>query len=319
MKKAGLVGILALALLFSACATAAAPSDSLPLRQEGIAPEISKNVAPEAPAADEYAGASSGVEAAEVERIVIKNADLSIAVTDPAQAMKTISTMADEMKGFVVSSNLYKTTDEKYGELPAANITIRIPAERLDEALERIKALVADPSLDILSENVSGEDVTKDYTDLKSRLTSLEQARQRLEEIMASATDTEDVLNVYNRIVDLQQQIEVTKGQIQYYEESARLSAISVRIVSKESIAPLSIGGWQPAGVARNAIQALINALKFLANFAIWLVLFILPVLIVILIPIWILWVLIRRWHARRKAARLAATPPTPPDAPAKE
>ncbi|NMC77735.1 MAG: DUF4349 domain-containing protein [Chloroflexi bacterium] len=319
MKKAGLVGILALALLFSACATAATPSDSLPLRQEGIAPEISKGVAPEAPAAAEYAGASSGVEAAEVERIVIKNADLSIAVTDPAQAMKTISTMADEMKGFVVSSNLYKTTDEKYGELPAANITIRIPAERLDEALERIKALVADPSLDILSENVSGEDVTKDYTDLKSRLTSLEQARQRLEEIMASATDTEDVLNVYNRIVDLQQQIEVTKGQIQYYEESARLSAISVRIVSKESIAPLSIGGWQPAGVARNAIQALINALKFLANFAIWLVLFILPVLIVILIPIWILWVLIRRWRARRKAARLAATPPTPPDAPAKE
>ena len=319
MKKAGLVGILALALLFSACATAATPSDSLPLRQEGIAPEISKGVAPEAPAAAEYAGASSGVEAAEVERIVIKNADLSIAVTDPAQAMKTISTMADEMKGFVVSSNLYKTTDEKYGELPAANITIRIPAERLDEALERIKALVADPSLDILSENVSGEDVTKDYTDLKSRLTSLEQARQRLEEIMASATDTEDVLNVYNRIVDLQQQIEVTKGQIQYYEESARLSAISVRIVSKESIAPLSIGGWQPAGVARNAIQALINALKFLANFAIWLVLFILPVLIVILIPIWILWVLIRRWRARRKAARLAATPPTPPDTPAKE
>lgn len=317
MKKAGLIGILALALLFSACAPAAAPQPSLPFREGGVAPEQPKAMATMAPAAAEFADMAAGVESAAVERIVIKNADLSIAVDNPAEALKSIAAMAEEMKGFVVTSNLYKTLSRDNIELPEANITVRVPAERLNEALERIKALVANPELDILSENVSGQDVTKEYTDLKSRLTSREQAKQRLEEIMASATKTEDVLNVYNRIMQLQEEIEVVKGQIQYYEESARLSAISVRIVSKESIAPLSIGRWQPVGVARDALQALINALKFLANLTIWIVLFVLPIAVIIFIPFRLLWVIIRRWRARRKAARQAATPPPPPDVPA--
>jgi len=250
------------------------------------------------------------------DRLVIKNANLSIAVVDPTTSMTTVANMASEMGGYVVSSNLYKTTVANGAELPEANITIRVPAERLDDAMSRIKALVVDPTTDILNENVTGQDVTKEYTDLKSRLLNLENTEKQLQKIMDQATKTEDVLAVYNQLVSVREQIEVLKGQIKYYEESAALSMIAVTLKAKAGIEPLSIGGWQPVGVARNALQTTVEAFKFLVNAAIWLVLFALPIGLLIFLPLRLLWWLIRRGRKDKKPAA-PVVPPTTPENPA--
>ena len=49
--------------------------------------------------------------------------------------------------------------------------------------------------------------------------------------IMDGAVKTEDVLAVYNELVAVQGQIEVIKGQMQYFEQSARLSAVSIQLI----------------------------------------------------------------------------------------
>lgn len=254
----------------------------------------------EAPAAERGAAASdwaavSNAEEPESERVVIRNASLSIVVEDPGEAMAAIGRMAEEMGGFIVSSNLYKTVTRNNVEVPEANITVRVPAEKLTAAMEQIKALVENPAVDILSENISGQDVTREYTDLNSQLRNLEEAEAQLREIMASATKTEDVLSVYQQLTQVREQIEVLKGRIQYYDEAAALSAIEVRLQAKAAVQPLQIGGWRPVGVARNALQALINTLQFLGSAAIWIIIFFLPVGFIILFPLWLLWKLIRR------------------------
>jgi hypothetical protein len=247
---------------------------------------------------------SQAAAAEDAQRIVIKNAQLSIVVANPAATMDAITRMAESMGGFVVTSNLYQLLLDNDLEVPQADITIRVPAARLTEALEQIKSGAGE----VLSENVSGEDVTREYTDLKSRLRNLEDAEAQLREIMASATKTEDVLAVFNQLTYVREQIEVTRGQIQYYEQASALSAIEVRIQSEETVKPLTIGAWQPVGVARDAIQALVDTFKVLVNIAIWIVLYILPVGLLIFIPLRLLWLGFRR--LRRKPA---APPPTPP------
>ena len=52
--------------------------------------------------------AGLSVEAAPIERLVIKNAELAIITIDPAQSMDEIGKMAENMEGFVVSSNLVR-------------------------------------------------------------------------------------------------------------------------------------------------------------------------------------------------------------------
>jgi hypothetical protein len=233
-------------------------------------------------------------------RLVIKNASLSIVVEDPGLTMDSITRLASDLGGFVVTSNFYRIQVDGGLEVPQANITIRVPAEKLDQALEEIKSGAGQ----ILNENISGQDVTQEYTDLESRLRNLEKAEQQLTAIMEQAWETEDVLSVYNRLVEVQEQIELIKGQMKYYEQSAALSAISVNIQANEAVQPLKIGNWQPVGVAKRAIQALINTLEFLANLLIWIGLYILPIVLILFFPVRWIWKGVKNLLARRKAKK---------------
>lgn len=233
----------------------------------------------------------------EIERMVIKNADLSIVVKDPNTTMDKIAQMADEMGGFVVTSNLYQRTLPSGAKVNQGNITIRVPAERLNEAIEKIKAGAGE----ILRENISGQDVTREYTDLQSRLKNLEAAEKQLMQIMENATRTEDVLQVYNQLVQVREQIEIIKGQMKYYEQAAALSAISVEITADEAYQPLVIGGWKPEGTAKEAIQTMIKTLQTLADIGIWVVLCVLPVLILVGIPLYFIIRAVLRSRKRRK------------------
>ncbi len=259
--------------------------------------------------------AVSNVQPADEQRIVIRNASLTIIVDDPGQSLDTISRMAENMGGFVVTSDLHKTYTENGAEVPEASVTVRVPADKLNEAMAQIKKLVKDPANDISSENVSGQDVTKEYTDLNSQLKNLEEAEAQLREIMASATKTEDVLAIFQQLTQVRQQIEVIKGQIQYYKESATMSAITIQIRAQASVQPLEVGGWKPVGVARDALQALINTLQFLGSATIWILIFILPVGLAIFIPLRILWWLIRRGRKNHQKPQAMTVPPTTPPA----
>lgn len=294
-------------LLLSACGAASQAEDRSYGRVASSAPEPAMEMGFDE---SERGGNSfSGSVPSETQRLVIKNADISIVVIDPPSSMERISQLAEELGGYVVTANLHQTRLDSGQEVPRGSMTIRVPAEDLDAALERIEA---ESDRLPLSRNISSQDVTREYTDLESRLRNLESAEAQLQEIMASAFQTEDVLEVYNELVQVREQIEVIKGQMQYYKQSAALSAISIELIANEAVQPLSIGGWQPVGVAKDAVQTLIDTLKFLANAAIWVVLYLTPVLaviyVVLVLPLSLVW---RYWRKRRAQRNTAPSTPS--------
>lgn len=296
------VFLLASSLLLSACGAGTKTVDSIEERELYVEPAL--GMPDEAPAAEMGGGDFSGtvgnaVSPQSAERLVIKNASLSIVVDAPQRSMNTISALAESMGGFVVSSYLYQTTLASGIEVPSASITIRVPAARLQDALDQIEA----GAVEVLTRNESGQDVTAEYTDLQSRLRNLEGAEDLLRQIMEEATDTEDILNAFYQLNSITEQIEVLKGQIQYYEESAAMSAISVELIPSQSVEPITIGGWEPAGVAKDAIQALVNALQGLADALIWFALYLLPILLLIGLPLWLVVRGIRSWSGRRNSS----------------
>ena len=91
-------------------------------------------------------------------RLVIKNADLTIVVKDPTTKMQVIATMAESMGGFVVSSMMGETyLPDGTTKVPEGSIVVRIPAEKLDEALKEIKG----DAVEIRNETLSGQDVRR--------------------------------------------------------------------------------------------------------------------------------------------------------------
>jgi hypothetical protein len=241
-----------------------------------------------------------------VDRLVIKNAALSMAVDDPQKSMDNITRMAEALGGFVVSADMSQQPLYNGSKVPQVNMSIRVPADRLAEALTTIKA---ETTLPIISETESSQDVTAEYTDLNSRLVNLQAAEKQLQQIMDSAVKTEDVLSVYSQLVSVREQIELIKGQMKYYEQSAALSSISIQLIANAAVQPITIAGWQPGGVAKEALQSLIHALQSLTNFGIRLAILYVPILLIIFVPIaLIIWGVVALVRKIRRP-KVAATP----------
>jgi hypothetical protein len=214
--------------------------------------------------------------------------------------MAEINALANEFGGFVVSSNLYQSTS--FGkEVPEATIVIRVPTERLDEALARIK----EGAVEVQYENRSGQDVTREYVDLQARLKAKQAAEAKLLEIMDQATRAEDVLSIYLQVQSVQTEIEQLTAQIKYLEESAALSAISVRLIAEEGTQPIEIGPWTPEGAAKEAIQDLIFFVQNFVEFLIRFVLLTLPALLLIAIPLYLVYLVGRAAYRRIRRSRV--------------
>ena len=298
-------GLIVLVMILSACASPALMGEG----ESGFVPasaEISEEMRQERDLSARNSGLASYDEVQTTERLVIQDASLVIVVDDPSSTLDEIAILAEDMGGYVVSANLFQTETGDGIQVMEGTITVRVPAEELNAALETIKGY---SDQDPLNENISSQDVTSEYVDLQSRLRNLEAAETKLIGIMNDANRTEDVLAVYNELVEVQGEIEITKGRINYLEQSAALSSITTQLVADEAVQPLSIGGWEPVGVVKSAIQALINALKFLVNAGIWVIIFVLPIVLILFVVVFlpIRW-LVRR--LRRSGSKAVEPPP---------
>jgi hypothetical protein len=321
LKKVSFL-LLAAALLLAACQSAApAPHQSLlPSNADGnFGAPVSKGAVPPvgaAPAqpaiiapgqgtsASGAGGAADTVAPASADRLVIKNANLNIVVKDPDAAVNAIAALADQVQGFVVSSSVTQdSVDVQGNKVLSGQISLRVPADKLNSTLATIKAL----AVTVRSENVTGEDITAKYTDLQSQLKGLQAEADQLQKIMDSGTKTEDVLNVYRELANVQSQIEVLQGQIKYYSESAAMSLIAVTLEQDVSTQPIETGTWQPQGVLKGIAEAWVATYQFVATLALWGVIYCLPIVLVLGLLVGFFWTIVRRLRRGRKATETKA------------
>jgi hypothetical protein len=246
----------------------------------------------------EYAPAepsSGAANYADVERLIIRNASLDLVVPDTETALDEINDLVGELDGYIVESNVYK-----YQEGLQAHVMLRIPAESFDDALARFRALASE----VRSENISGQDVTEEYVDLRSRLRYLEATETRLLEFLEEAEDTEAALAVYEQLQRIQADIEHVKGRMQYLEQSAAMATVNINLTPDELAQPIQVGGWHPEGTLRDAFQSLIRVLQFLVDAVIVIVVLVIPILVVIAIPFALLFFVVRGIVRRRRARK---------------
>lgn len=235
------------------------------------------------------------------ERLIIRTGNISMDVKDTRAALATIEAMVERMAAegaFVVSADEYGGTE---GSQPHISMSIRIPASRFDETMDRL----ADLAVNVTSRSESAQDVTEEYVDLEARLESLETARQRLLEIMQDARSTKDLLEAEQQLTQREAEIESIKGRMQYLEQSARLSSIWIEL--QPYILSQPVGDqWRPAETTRRAVDTLLDGLRGFGDFAIFFAIVILPWLAAMGLVIFLI-VLLVRWRARARRARRAS------------
>ena len=164
-------------------------------------------------------------------RIIVHTARISLVVDDVIGTVDRIVGVAQALGGWVVGSD---RTSEHSG-----SIAIRVPAESLDEAFQQVEGL----ALEVESRAVTSEDVTDEYVDSQSRLTSMRATQLRLLSFLEQAEDVEDALAVQAELSRLQQQIEQTQGRLNFLEQTAAYSLIEVSLKLTSQTLDVDAGG----------------------------------------------------------------------------
>jgi len=243
-------------VLVSACA--AAPPE-----------EASPSPAPMPPGAEESfvdkglypSGAVPGGGEAGADRKIVKNGYLTLEVTDIAEAMDGVAEVADELGGYVVSSDKHERDNRTFG-----SVTFRVPADRFDDAFDRLRQL----AIDAPYERTESQDVTEEYTDLEAQLHNLEATEAQYLALLDRAETVEDILAVQRELSNVRGQIERVKGRMQYLERTSDMALIEVSLRETEALA----GPWSAINTLKSAVRGLITVGKVLANVFIWLGIF---------------------------------------------
>ncbi len=288
------IPVLAVLLLTGGCARSFGTIETATPAQPGFAGGAAEQ------AADmEYYARSEGQASPDlaVERMVIRTGSLDLIVPSSEQALADIQALAEELDGYVVSLNTYQ-----YQQGIQGSVTLRIPAESFELAMQRLK----DMATTVRQESVSGQDVTGEYVDLEARLRHLRAKEAQLLEFLAEAEDTEAVLAVYEQLSATQQEIEQVTGRMEYLQDQVALATITVNLTPDALAQPLEVGGWNLPGTVRSSVEMLLDVLEFFVKAVIVLVIVGLPTLILLSAPIVGLVFLIR-WLVRLRKRRRAA------------
>ena len=151
-------------------------------------------------------------------RIIVRTVQLALEVNDVAASIEEISQSVQRDGGWVVSTD---RSSRHFGF-----ISVRVPASKLDDALKWMRQV----GVDVLSEASTSTDVTDEYYDLRSRVTSLQATEEALIKLLDRAQDVEDALEVQRELARLQVEIESHLGRIKLLEETAAFSLVNITL-----------------------------------------------------------------------------------------
>ncbi len=184
------------------------------------------------------------------DRKIIRNADLSLQVSDVESILSRVRSMVDGVGGVVfASSSAYN------GELQTATMTLDVPSDQFDQVVTNLRSL--DGVKKVVSETVTSQDVTDDYVDLQSQLTNLKATQARLAVLMDKATDLQDILTIEEELSKVEGQIEQTTGRINYLDKKTSFSRITLTLAPVGvATEPKSTSGFDLGKAVRDAWNA---------------------------------------------------------------
>ena len=153
---------------------------------------------------------------AQDQRIVVRTMDMGLVVAGIQTAMDRVASIAANMGGWTVSS---ERSDDFSGK-----IAVRVPADRLDEAVALVRGAAAEVEWEIST----SEDVTAEYFDSQSRIRSLRATETAMLNLLERAPDAGDAIEIRNSLTKVQEDLEVLLGRVKLLEETSAFSLIKV-------------------------------------------------------------------------------------------
>lgn len=301
MKKRLLPLFLALLLSLSACGSSSGGSDSSASAGNASADNGW------AEAAMDAADTAGGADFSAVRRNakLILNADLSLETQDFEKSAADIEKMTAEAGGYIESSGTYGDTGSR-----SANYTLRVPQEKFEQFYAQLGE-----NMHVVSRSRSSEDVTEQYTDIETRLATLQTKHERLLSLLEKADKMEDIIALENALADCEYEIDSLTGSKRRYDDLVGFSTFYINLREVQTLTATADGtgfGAQLSQAAKTGARGLADVVRgtILGVVMFW------PAVILVIAGTAAGVILYRRRKAKRLAAwnaQMQQTPPAPP------
>jgi len=224
-------------------------------------------------------------------RKVVKTANLGIRSKEVRESAARAQQAAADAGGSVLSSQVYRSEDSV-----TAQLVLSVPSEEFERVLDEFRRL----GEKVTTDSISGQDVTEEYVDLKSRERNLQAAEESLLRLYDRAENVEEALSIQRELTGVRGEIELVEGRIKYLDQHTAYSQITLDIQPVTSPPPPE-PSWDPGSVAERAWSASLGVLRAIATAFISAIVFgwwLAPALVGGL-----LW-----WRRRNRGSRPAAT-----------
>lgn len=207
-----------------------------------------------------------------------------------AQRLKTV---AEEMGGWIESQSQNGKAFDQNGAGRQLNMLLRVPSERMEEAMERLAEIGV-----LESSSVFAEDISERYYDTKGRLQNARALQTQYQALLERAEDVAVLAEITQKMSENQLQIDALQGTIQGMENRVAYSRIDVTL--HETRNPTLAPAQSPSlGVRiRDGLIASLNGLlDFFAGLTVWLVAALpwIALLVLVALLVFFLWHRLRR------------------------
>lgn len=222
-----------------ALATLACGGEPLTGRSEGGA---SGGVAPQPPsdassaksnaAAPASSGAPSGGGAAlpstDTNRLLIRTGSVDLIVKSVTETTEATRKAATAAGGFVSDSTIGGS-----GRDQSATLTLRIPANRLDEVVTQLQSL----AIEVRTATTNTRDVTEELTDIDATLRNLRAVEAQYQTLLTRSGTIPEVLQVQERLNQTRLQIDRTEARRRVLGSQVEMSTLTVTLLPEPGAA----------------------------------------------------------------------------------
>jgi len=240
----------------------AAPASSAGLSDdwggEGGLDRTSRMVlAEEAPAEGEPARghrAEAGQDSVVDGRKLIRTGSISVTVEDYSPFREALDGELKELGGFVSDASL----DHYSGRVSWATLTVRVSSQHFDELVGW-----AESEVEVTSLNISTQDVTEEWVDVRSRIDNWKATEARLLEILDDRTaDLGDVLAVERELSRVREEIERAEGRLRVLADQVELATLTIHVSVRNPYDPVV----DPPGFGRQIADVFSGSLEMMLN-----------------------------------------------------
>lgn len=241
---------------------------------------------------------TAAVEEVQGEQVVLRTAERTLESSSFDQSLSYIQNLVTEYQGYFEQSTVDGQSFEEGGQGRAAELSIRVSSESLDDFLTSLDAVCT-----VTYKSESAQDISDRYYDVETRLESYRVQMERLNQLLGSAS-LEDMLLLEDKRTEVQQEIDSLEGQLKSWSSQAQLSTVYVTLREVKVRDQVRSTGDSLGERVKTAFYDSVNWLNgFLQDAAV--VLAIAAPVLVVLIPILVVvWAIVAGVHHRKGRKR---------------